>query len=263
MTPKKIALFDADACNLMGRIISDGTSHLSQIITLYDESYIHQYVLDKEIRVSNKKVSAHLDYLSSAGLIDVLSDEDLLNMLNSVFDNEEYSCRNFVGFLQQAVGRLPYGHNLYRVYHQVFSSTYTSISSLLSDLRISEGGIQSRDGAGEIKSAVLAQVLTFTTYAEINLFLSNDVNARKMLVYLTSGRVEGYSPLATFILLRDIGFNQSDCLPYIQTYSSNFELKVKLPDDSEAKKTYPQIFNDIFNPNVSMEVTIDGYIKYL
>jgi hypothetical protein len=260
---KKISVFDADACILMGKPTNTGYSLLSELVLYFDESYIHKFVLD-EVK-SNTPARSHLESLENQKLIEAIDDDTLLDMLYSgMHDNETAACSYYHSLLIQHINALKPAENakLTAVYSPVINKAYTLRVDLITDLRAVETGIPDRTSAGELKTSILVDILHFLNVAEINFFVSNDRRARALLVTTTDGRVKTSSPIGTFIIFRDTGWTRAESEPYLRKLGSGRSIQVKDINGKWATLTYQQIFDDIFAANSGLYLTADGFIHY-
>jgi hypothetical protein len=261
-----IAVLDADACVEAGKVISDGTSHLSLLLLHFKHTYIHEFVRNeiKPIRQTRyKDVRSHVEDLIVSGLITPYSDGDLLYLLKNVLADEGVSCSVYVGFLRTALDMLHANHPLILVYNDILTKSYSTINELLSDLVFHEKKLQSDYSTGEIKTIVLLQVIDFVKEKneQINLFVSNDKKARKLLTG-TKSAIISCSSLASFILLREAGFAKTDCMDYFNTYAGHSEINAIGSDGKKLNTTYQQLYDDIFDSSKKVEMTKQGIVKY-
>lgn len=260
---KKIAVFDADACILMGRPTATGYSLLSELVLYFEESYIHKFVFD-EVK-SKTPARAHLESLERQKLIEAIDDDTLLDMMSIGMGNNEVSaCLYYHSLLVQHISALKPSEKskLTAVYSGIMGKAYTLKTDLITDLIAVEAAIPDKTSAGELKTSILVDVLYFLNIAEINLFISNDKRARTLLVTTTSGRVKTSSPLGTFVILRDTGMVKADAEPFLLKLGPNKDLKVRDVNGKWATLKYQQIFDDIFAANSGLYITADGFIHY-
>ncbi|MGL5087735.1 MAG: hypothetical protein ACRC68_18815 [Clostridium sp.] len=115
---------------------------------------------------------------------------------------------------------------------------------------------------GEVKTCVLVDILDFLSLSEINFFVSNDKNARKLLVQSSSGKVSTSSPMGTFVLLRDIGVEKSVAEIYFKNTPPKTKIKVLTQNDEEITVDNEMIFDDIYNQDKNVTLTAIGLIHY-
>ena len=262
---KNISIFDADACIMMGKPLSDGYSQISELILYFDDSYIHEMVY-REIRSHIQKT--HLNDLINQGLMSIVDDRMILEFLVSEIKDEEIAC-NF--FISSMINNLSYmeedeRERINTIYNSVINNQYNSIESLLLDLSNIESSIGSDTNCGEFKTSILIEVFNFLELAEVNYFVSNDKGARGSIVRQYGESINTISPIATFIL-----FKQINCIDMhkarlylnnIGTRGANERIGVIDDDGNFVTKTYLEIFNDIYDDSIDMSVSIDGYIIY-
>ncbi|WP_238363658.1 hypothetical protein [Bacillus cereus] len=261
MSQDYVAVLDADACIKMGRLIAGGGSHLSVMLPLFKETYIHEYVY-REI-TKPPDVVTHVTSLIQDKKIEVITDADLLGFLSDWLPGKEKTvCHVYLNLLSETLDFLHEDHPLPQIYSSLYSKTYSDIDSLIKDMDFCEKSLREDMDVGEVKTIVLTRVLDYISLSTINLYVSNDRRARKLLVNVTDGKVNACTPLASFLFLKKAGMTKEECNSYFRKYSPRERMNVW---DSSGKKVnleYRQIFEDLFDNTKKIELTVEGVLKY-
>lgn len=265
MNLRNISVFDADACIMMGKPLSDGYSQMSELVLYFDENYIHEMVY-KEIKSTIQK--NHLDYLIEQELVCVINDSMILEFLVDAIKDEYIACNFFVASIRSNLLNMEGDdkEKLEQMYRQVINNQYMNVRDLLIDLFNIENRIDSDTNCGEFKTSVLIECLNFLGLAEINFFVSNDKQARSLIVRKYEESINTISPIATFVLFKETNsMNETRARAYLNNIGKkgiNERIKVINSRGEFVTKNYLDIFNDIYDNNIDISVTIDGYIKY-
>lgn len=265
---ENVSVFDADACIMMGRPLASGYSLLSDVILCFDKSYIHKTVYD-EIKIiwnSINDAKTHLQGLETQGLIEVIDDKWLLGILSDAVGKVEIiACNYYHQSLNDNIDKMATKEKdkLKILYSTILSTSYTNISNLLNDLASLERTFPSQSSIGELKTAILVDILDFAGLEQINFFVSNDTKARRLLIDSSSGRVNTSSAIGTFILLKKTGVSIETSTNYFEKFSNkDGGLNVLDKDDKTISKTYRQVFNDIYSTTENLTLTKAGIIHY-
>lgn len=264
----KISVFDADACIMMARPLSNGDSLLSDVIVLFDKSYMHKTVYEeiKVISSSSDDPKTHLQSLEAQGLIEIIDDKWLLDILfDAMFEIEIVACSRFIQALNDNIDKMATKekNNLKILYSSILGKYYSTISELLTDLDALEKTFPSKSSIGELKTSILVDILDFAGLEQINYFVSNDVKARKLLTDSSSGRINTSSAIGTFILLKEVGIPIETSRKYFKKFDNkNGQFYVLDTNDNPILKTYRQVFNDIYSGSQNLTLTKSGMIHY-
>lgn len=265
---ENVSVFDADACIMMGRPLASGYSLLSDVILCFDKSYMHKKVYD-EVKTQRYPVidaKTHLQSLETQGLIEVIDDKWLLGILSdAVGKNEIIACNYYHQSLNDNIDKMATKEKdkLKILYSTILNTSYTNISNLINDLDSLERTFPHASSLGELKTAILVDILDFAGLEQINFFVSNDTKARRLLTDSSSGRVNTSSAIGTFILLKGTGVPIDTASQYFEKFSNKDELiKVLDKDNKNVSKTYRQVFNDIYSGTENLTLTKAGIIHY-
>lgn len=246
----------------MGRPISTGYSLLSELVLYFNESFIHEYVYNE---VQSGGARAHLKSLERQGLIEVVSDKTLLDMLyDAMAQNEEAACNYYQSSLKRNIDMLKPAEQaiLTGIYSSILSNSFSLRNDLLTSLSAIDACILNGSSTGELKTSILVDILYFINLVEIDLFVSNDNRARYLMTVSTGQRVQTSSPIGTFIFLRDTGMTKKDAEPYLIKMGPNTDIAVKDINGRRLILKYHQVFNDIFANASNVSLSPDGIIKY-
>lgn len=264
----KISVFDADACIMMARPLSNGYSLLSDVIVLFDISYMHKTVYE-EIKVTRTSVhdaKTHLQSLETQGLIEIIDDKWLLGILfDTMFGIEIAVCNRSVQSLNDNIDKMAEKekNKLKILYSSILSKYYNNRLELLNDLDTLEKTFPSGSSIGELKTSILVDILDFAGLEQINYFVSNDTKARKLLTDSSSGRVNTSSAIGTFILLEKFGTPIETARKYFNKFSNKDGYFYVLDKNDKAiLSTYRQVFNDIYSGTKTLTLTKAGIIHY-
>lgn len=263
-----ISVFDADACIMMARPLSNGYSLLSDVIVLFDRSYMHKTVYE-EIKVTRTSVSdakTHLQSLETQGLIEIIDDKWLLGILfDTMFGIEIAVCNRFIQSLNDNIDKMAEKekNKLKILYSSILNKNYNNRSELLNDLDTLEKTFPSGSSIGELKTSILVNILDFAGLEQINYFVSNDTKARKLLTDSSSGRINTSSAIGTFILLKNFRIPVDTAIKYFDKFSNkDGAFYVLDKNDNPILKTYRQVFNDIYSETENLTLTKAGIIHY-
>jgi hypothetical protein len=169
-------VLDVDATNMMAKVTSGGRSHLSELLSHYDASFMHKFVLSE---VHQGKIIRHVRDLIGAGFIEIWDDRDLLSHLKDIYIFEETTCKKYIEYYKDVLGLYPIDHPLQAVNNPITTTNYVTTQKLVDDLEAADASISSKMDTGEFKSTILILGL-IECYQDVKFFLSNDRKARKI-----------------------------------------------------------------------------------
>lgn len=252
----------------MARPLSNGYSLLSDVIVLFDKSYMHKTVYEeiKVTRISVSDAKTHLQSLENQGLIEIIDDKWLLDILfDAMFEIEIATCSRFIQSLNDNIDKMAEKEKnaLKLLYSSILNKHYNNRSELLTDLDTLEKTFPSGSSIGELKTSILVDILDFAGLEQINYFVSNDTKARKLLTDSSSGRINTSSAIGTFILLKKVGVPIETAIKYFNKFSNkDGSFYVLDKNNQSVLKTYRQVFNDIYSGSETLTLTKAGIIHY-
>jgi hypothetical protein len=254
-----VSILDADASVMMGKTVKNGTSLLSEVLSLFQDAYIHEFVYNEVLQPSK-----HFQQMVSSEYIQKVDDTILLDLLVDGIGNETLGCIQFIDILKDSLNALPQNHPLHTIYSPILIP-YRDMQTFLTDLKNVELQIpiQKVKDTGEIKTLLTTQVFGFLGVESVNFYFSNDARARKTLVKEDKfHNIRACSPIGSFILLKEAGNSKEYCNKYFKRLGDN-NIKALDSNGNEILTSHQQLFDDIFNPVVNVGLSLEGLIKYL
>lgn len=263
---KKYAILDTDFISKTYMIQNETAKHLVDFFMEHEEYefFCHEKTVDELSRHTIGDSDSWLAGKIADGSIHCFSDQDIITELSSVYGN--YAKSAYVNFLKVSCDAFEAGY-----FQDHFSSLLrmddtVSNSAFITELQRCDAAIGEGKSLGEKKSLILIQLLKFLHPGKVEVFCSDDSNARKSIISI--GEVSCISVLSLFYELMENGVAQIEAEPYFSQYEtwcrSRGQNTFKVIENSREHRVKRvdcrQVFYEIYSGKY--QLLTNGYLQY-
>lgn len=261
---ENLALLDADFISKCFVSCAESDHLIDRVLSLPNyEFFCHEQIRVELSRNESQEPSTWLQTNITAGRVTCLSDGDIIEALHELYGDS--SRRYFVDFLKEACA--PYGMDFYRTYYADLDVFTGDAVGFLELLKQGDEAVGIDNNLGEIKTAVLFQMLMNLHGQQAYIFCSDDRHARKRMILFEDVRC--LSVLSVFLRLKeDCGLSKEEAKPYFDSYTSTLEetqTTFRVIEAGRVARTIRVPIEDVFNHIFENKFTIrqDGMLRYL